>query len=147
MVLRSFEDRVEVFTVLVPLSLSLGRIQPLSGIKLVIPLFAASYLRFFDLLSWRSGHPLADSYRYLSTGIKAFVVMVGLTIIHIFTVDLSTICYYLCSSPKVHWKNHKKSYSLLAVLLSLCCCVHQVASHHLYIYCIVFHLLSAPLLV
>jgi len=34
-VLRSFGDRVEVFAVSVPLSLSLGRIQPLSGIKLV----------------------------------------------------------------------------------------------------------------
>ena len=36
MVLRSFGDRVEVFTVSVPLSPSLGRVQPLSGIKLVI---------------------------------------------------------------------------------------------------------------
>ena len=35
MVLRSFGDRVEVFVVSVPLSPSLGRIQPLSGIKLV----------------------------------------------------------------------------------------------------------------
>ena len=33
---RSFGDRVEVFAVSVPLSQSLGRIQPLSGIKLVI---------------------------------------------------------------------------------------------------------------
>ena len=36
MVQRSFGDRVEVFAVLVPLSPSLGRIQPLSGIELVI---------------------------------------------------------------------------------------------------------------
>jgi len=35
-VLQSFGDRVEVFAVLVPLYPSLGRIQPLSGIKLVI---------------------------------------------------------------------------------------------------------------
>ena len=35
MVLWSFGDRVEVFMVSVPLSPSLGRIQPLSGIKLV----------------------------------------------------------------------------------------------------------------
>jgi len=34
-VLRSFGDRVEVFAVSVPLSPSLGRIQPLSDIKLV----------------------------------------------------------------------------------------------------------------
>jgi len=33
---QSFGDRVEVFAVSVPLSPSLGRIQPLSGIKLVI---------------------------------------------------------------------------------------------------------------
>ena len=38
-VLRSFGDRVEVFVVSVPLSPSLGRIQPWSGIKLVTPLF------------------------------------------------------------------------------------------------------------
>ena len=98
-----------------------------------------SFIR--DLLSWRSCHPQGRS---LSTGIKAFVVTVGLTIIHIFTFDLSIVCYYFCSSPKVHWKSHKKSYSLLAVLLPLCCCVHQVASHHLHIFCVVFHLLSAP---
>ena len=35
MVLRSFRDRVEVFVVSVPLSPSLGHIQPLSGINLV----------------------------------------------------------------------------------------------------------------
>jgi hypothetical protein len=44
-VLRSFGDRVEVFTVSVSLSPSLGRIQPWSGIKLVIPAVStASYL-------------------------------------------------------------------------------------------------------
>jgi len=34
--------------------------------KASYPLFAASYPCSFDLLSWRSGHPCADSYRYLS---------------------------------------------------------------------------------
>jgi hypothetical protein len=43
-VLRSFGDRVEVFAVSVPLSPSLGRIQPWPGIKLVNRCFAASYL-------------------------------------------------------------------------------------------------------
>ena len=55
--------------------------------------FAASYLCFFDLLSWRWSHPGANLYRYLSTGMKAFVVTLGLIIIHIFTFSLSIICY------------------------------------------------------
>jgi hypothetical protein len=42
--LQSLKDQVKVFMVLVPLSLSLGGIQPWTGIKLVNPLFAASYL-------------------------------------------------------------------------------------------------------
>jgi hypothetical protein len=59
-----------------------------------------------DLLSWKLGHPQGGS---LSSGIKAFIVMVGLTIIHIFTFDLSIFCYCFCSSPKVHWKSHTKN--------------------------------------
>jgi hypothetical protein len=43
-VLRSFGDRVEVFAVSVPLSPSLGLIQPWSGIKLVIRCSSATYL-------------------------------------------------------------------------------------------------------
>ena len=55
-----------------------------------------------------------------------------------------TVFVHLLKSTE---KSHKKSYCLLVVLLPLGYFVHQVASHHLHIYCVVFHLLSIPLLV
>ena len=63
--------------------------------KASYPLFVACYPCSFDLLLWRSGHPRADSYWYLSTGIKAFIITVGLTIIHISSFSLSIICYFV----------------------------------------------------
>jgi len=80
-------------------------IQPLSGIKLVISLFTASYLRqFFDLLTWTSGHPRADSYLCLSTDIKDKFVTIAYTIIRIFIFDLSIVCNCLVC----HLKSNKK---------------------------------------
>ena len=64
MVLQSFKDRVKVFMVSVPLSSLLGRIQPLSGIKLVTHCSQQVILIYFDLLSWRTGHFHTDSYQY-----------------------------------------------------------------------------------
>jgi len=82
----------------------------------------------------------------LSIGIKAFVVTVGLTIIHISTFSLSIVCYclFITYSPL---KKPQKILKPFDGTIILCFCVHQVASHPLYIYCVVFHLLSAPLLV
>ena len=53
MVLQSFGDRVEVFVVSVPLSPSLGRIQPLSGIKLVT--HCSQQVIFVLLIYYREG--------------------------------------------------------------------------------------------
>jgi len=92
-VLQSFVDRVEVFVVSVPLSLSLGRIQPLSGIKLVTR--CSKQVIFVLLIYCSEDRATLIPIRIdtLSTGIKAFVVVVGLTIIHISTFSLSTVCY------------------------------------------------------
>jgi hypothetical protein len=73
--------------------------------------------------------------------------MVGLPIIHIFTFDLSSFDIVFVHPLKSTEKATKKSYSLLVILLPLCSFVHQVASHHLHIHCVVFHLFSKPLLV
>jgi hypothetical protein len=103
-VLRSFGDRFEIFVISVSLSPSFGHIQPLLGNEASYPAVRSKLSLIRDLLSRRSGHPQGCS---LSTGIKAFVVMVGLTIIDIFTFDLSIICYcfvHLLKSTKSHRK-------------------------------------------
>ena len=93
MVLRSFGDRVEVFVVSVPLSPSLGRIQPLSGIKLVTRCSQQVILVLLIYCREDRATLVLIHMDNLSTGIKAFVVMVDLTIIHIPTFSLSIVCY------------------------------------------------------
>ena len=91
MVLRSFGDRVEVFVVSVPLSPSLGRIHPLSGIKLVTRSSQQVILVLLIYCHEDRATLVPISIGSLSTGIKAFVVTVGLTIIHVSTFSLSII--------------------------------------------------------
>ena len=97
--------------------------------KASYPLFStASYPLLFNLLSWRSGHSLADSYRYLSYGIRAIVVTVGFVITHLSILfvyhpllfsSITYICALFVSYSPV--KSHtKKSYCLLLVLLISC---------------------------
>jgi hypothetical protein len=72
-VLRSFGDRVEVFTVSVSLSPSLGRIQPWSGIKLVIPAVStASYLVLKPTVVKIGSSP----YQFISVLIKHYAYFV-----------------------------------------------------------------------
>ena len=77
--------------------------------------------------------------RYISSGIKAFVVTVGLTVIHLFiTVFIHLIFCFVLQS-----KATQKTYSPLAVLLHCVVCVPQVASYQHRIHIESFHLISA----
>jgi hypothetical protein len=72
---------------------------------------------------------------YISSGIKAFVVMVGLTIIHLFIIVFIHLIFCLVLKSKA--KN--KTYSLLVVLLPCVVWVPQVGCYHHRIHIVSLH--------
>ena len=77
--------------------------------KASYPLFStANYPLFLNLQSGRTGHTLANSYRYLSCGIRAIIVTVGFVITHFFYPivyhlllfsSITYICFAISYSP------------------------------------------------
>ena len=114
-VLRSFGDRVEVYTVSVSLSPSLGHLRPRSGIKSVTRCSSANLpchsITYYTQPSYLSTYcredratPVPNIIRYISSGIKAFVVTVGLTAIHLFIIVFIHLIFLFCPIVQSHIK-------------------------------------------
>ena len=96
--------------------------------------FSASYPRYQNLLSWRSGHPSPNQFGAYHVVIRAIVVTVGFVITHLSTL-LFTIYYYFHPShifvlpyPIVHWKAIQKNpIAFCWYWLSCVVCTHLVA--------------------
>ena len=110
MVQQSFGDRVEVFAVSVPLLPSLGRIQHLSGIKQVTRYLQQVILVLLIYCCEDRATLILIHISNLSTGIKAFVVTLGLTIstyLPLVYLSFVTVLFITYSPLKKPQKNPK----------------------------------------
>ena len=104
--------------------------------KAIYPLFAAKLSLFLNLLSWRSGHPCADSYRHLSCGNQSYRCH-GRFVYHPLIYHLFTIycCFhpshiFVLPYPIVHWKAIQKNpIAFCWYWLSCVVCTHLVACY------------------
>jgi hypothetical protein len=82
--------------------------------------------------------PVPNITRYISAGIKAFIVMVGLSVIHLFI----TVFIHLIFFPIV--QSHKKPITLWRYGYLVLFKIPQVSSYHHRIHIVSLHLISTP---